>query len=198
MGENGSIKSEGVLIVHDEKRLELLFNRSECAIEILAQHFGKGLSRIALNILGDVRDAEEAVNDTYLALWEAIPPACPTPLPPYVYKTGRYTALNKLRSRTADKRNNAYDLSLEELSDVLPGGTLEDQLNVKALGLSINDFLNTLSRNDRTLFVRRYWFGDSLSSLARQRLTTPGNLSVRLHRIRQKLKDYLHKEGFFL
>lgn len=184
--------------MHDEKILELLFARAEGAIDALAQQFGKGLSRIAMNILGDVRDAEEAVSDTYLAIWEAIPPAHPKPLSPYVYKTGRNTALKKLRSRTAEKRNSDYDLSLEELSQVLPGGTLEEQLDAKALGQAINRFLDTLSSGDRVLFVRRYWFGDSLPELARQRLTTTGNLSVRLHRIRQKLKDYLNKEGFFL
>ena len=119
-------------------------------------------------------------------------------LSPYVYRTGRNTALKKLRSRTAEKRNSDYDLSLEELSQVLPGGTLEEQLDAKALGKAINAFLDTLSSGDRVLFVRRYWFGDPLTELAKQRLTTPGNLSVRLHRIRQKLKDYLNKEGFFL
>lgn len=184
--------------MHDETILELLFARAEHAIEALAQQFGKGLSRIAMNILQDTRDAEEAVSDTYLAIWEAIPPARPKPLSPYVYKTGRNTALKKLRSRTAEKRNSDYDLSLEELSQVLPGGTLEEQLDAKALGQAINRFLDTLGSSDRVLFVRRYWFGDSLPELARQRLTTTGNLSVRLHRIRQKLKDYLNKEGFFL
>jgi len=184
--------------VHDEKILELLFARSEAAIEDLKNRFGGGLFRLAIGILGNSQDAEEAVNDTYLAIWNAIPPANPDPLSPYVYKTCRYTSLKKLRSRTAGKRNSDYDLSLDELADILPGDTLEDQLDAKALGKAINAFLDTLSSSDRILFVRRYWFGDSLSDLARQRLTAPGNLSVRLHRIRQKLKDYLNQEGFFL
>ena len=92
---------------------------------------------------------------------------------------------------------NCTDI-LDELADILPSGTLEDQLDAKALGKSINAFLDTLSSDDRVLFVRRYWFGDSVTELAKQRLTTTGNLSVRLHRIRQKLKYYLNKEGFFL
>lgn len=184
--------------MHDKEILKLLFNRTEAAIEELRKRFGSGLFGLAMRILGNMQDAEEAVNDTYLAIWDAIPPAHPDPLSPYVYKTCRYTALKKHRSRTAEKRNSCHDLSLEELADILPGGTLEDQLDAKALGKAINGFLDTLNTDDRVLFVRRYWFGDSVTELAKQRLTTPGNLSVRLHRIRQKLKDYLNKEGFFL
>ena len=184
--------------MQDERILELLFTRAEAAIDALRKRFGSGLFGLAMRILGDPQDAEEAVSDTYLAIWNAIPPARPQPLSPYVYKTCRYTALKKLRSRTAEKRSSDYDLSLEELADVLSGSTLEQQLDAKALGSAINAFLDTLSSSDRILFVRRYWFGDSVSDLARQQLTTPGNLSVRLHRIRQKLKDYLNKEGFFL
>ena len=184
--------------MHDEKILELLFARAEDAIAALRKQFGTGLYGLAMRILANPQDAEEAVNDTYLAIWDAIPPARPQPLTPYVYKACRNTALKKLRSRSAQKRNSGYDLSLEELAEVLPGGTLEEQLDAKALGKAINAFLDALSSSDRILFVRRYWFGDSVTDLARQRLTTAGNLSVRLHRLRQKLKDYLYKEGFFL
>lgn len=184
--------------MHDNEILKLLFDRAEIAIEELKKRFGSGLFGLAMRILGNLQDAEETVNDTYLAIWDAIPPARPDPLTPFIYKVGRNTALKKLRSRTAEKRNSCYDLSLDELADILPGGTLEEQLDAKALGKTISAFLNTLNSSDRILFVRRYWFGDSVTELARQRLTTTGNLSVRLHRIRQKLKDYLNKEGFFL
>ena len=184
--------------MHDTKIIQLLFSRAESAIEALQQRFDHGLYQIASRILMNYQDVEESVSDTYLAIWNAIPPAQPDPLAPFVYKTGRNTALKKLRSRTAQKRNSTYDLSLDELSDILPGQTLEQQLDAKALGQAINRFLDTLSSSDRILFVRRYWFGDSVTELARQRMTTAGNLSVRLHRIRQKLQDYLNKEGFFL
>ena len=184
--------------MEDQTILALLFARSESAITALAKQFGSGLYQLSMRILSNHLDAEEAVSDTYLAIWNAIPPATPNPLQPFVYKIGRNAALKKLRSRTAEKRNSDYDLSLDELADILPGGTLEDQLDAKALGQAISHFLDTLNRSDRVLFIRRYWFGDSIAELAQQRLTTAGNLSVRLHRIRQKLKDYLYKEGFFL
>ena len=79
---------------------------------------------------------------------------------------------------------------------MIPGSTLEEQLDARALGDAINAFLDTLTKDDRVLFVRRYWFGDSVAELARQRYATAGSISVRLHRIREKLKDYLYKEGF--
>ena len=182
----------------DLKIIELLWQRAEHAIDALTAKFGKRLHATAMNILGDARDAEEAVNDTYLAIWDAIPPARPDPLCAYIYKVCRNTSLKLLRSRTAQKRNSGYDLSLEELAQVLPAGTLEEQLDARELGYAIDQFLDTLDASDRVLFVRRYWFGDSVSALAAQRYMTPGAVSVRLHRLRQKLKDYLNKEGFWI
>lgn len=182
----------------DQSILELLWCHTEGAIEALAAKFGKRLYATAMNILGDSRDAEEAVNDTYLAVWDAIPPARPDPLCAYVYKIGRNSALKMLRNKTAQKRNSSYDLSLEELAQVLPAGTLEDQIDAQELGQAMNRFLDTLDAGDRVLFVRRHWFGDSVSLLAAHRYMTPGAVSVRLHRLRQKLKDYLNKEGFWI
>lgn len=182
----------------DEQILMLLWNRVESAIDALRAKFGKPLHRIAMNILADPQDAEEAVNDTYLALWDAIPPARPKPLGAYVYKVGRNTALKLLRTRSAQKRSSRYELSLDELSDILPGGTLEEQLDARFLGQAIDRFLDTLDKESRILFVRRYWFADSIRDIADDRGLTPGTVSVRLHRIRSRLKDYLNKEGFWL
>ena len=182
----------------DREIITLLWARAERAIDALKVKFGKCLYRIAMNILEDRQDAEEAENDTYFAIWNAIPPARPDPLPPYVYKLGRNTALKRLRNQSAQKRQSRYDLSLDELSEILPAGTMEDTIDAKALGRSINAFLDTLPREDRALFVRRYWFGDDISTLAKALSLTSNNTSVKLHRIRNKLKDYLNKEGFWL
>lgn len=183
--------------MEDKRILALLRDRSDSAIDALAAKFGRRLRATAVNILGDTRDAEEVVNDTYFALWNAIPPAKPDPLSAYIYKVGRNLALKQLRKRTADKRSG-YELSLEELSSVLPGDDLESQLDARALGDAINAFLDTLPDRDRALFVRRYWFGDSVTRLALEHVCTQGSISARLYRIREKLKDYLTKEGFFL
>lgn len=184
--------------MEDREIITLLWNRAERAIDALKAKFGKNLYRIAMNILEDHQDAEEAENDTYLALWNAIPPAKPDPLPPYIYKVGRNTALHHLRSRSAEKRQSRYDLSLDELAEILPAGTLEETVNGRALGHAISAFLDTLEQEDRVLFVRRYWFGDDIKVLAKAFSLSVGNTSVKLHRIRIKLKDYLYQEGFWL
>ena len=182
----------------DTKIIALLWERAESAIDALRAKYGTTLHRISTNILGDPQDAEEAENDTYLAVWNAIPPANPAPLPPFIYKLGKNTALKHLRSRSAQKRDSSYNLSLDELSDIIPGNTLEDDLDARVLGHTINRFLGTLNLTSRQLFVRRYWFGDDISVLAKDFGMTVNTVCVKLHRIRSKLKDYLYKEGFWL
>lgn len=173
----------------DKKILRLLWQRAEAAISALAEVYGKGLLQLAMNILHSHRDAEETVNDTYLAIWHAIPPAKPDPLSAYVYRTGRNTAL---------KRCSQYDVSLDELSGFLSGNTLEETYDAILLGQCIDRFLDTLNRQNRRIFLRRYWFGDSIDDLAKEESLTPNALSVRLLRLRRQLKDYLSKEGFLL
>ncbi|MBQ3504196.1 MAG: sigma-70 family RNA polymerase sigma factor [Oscillospiraceae bacterium] len=181
--------------MQDTDILALLWERSERAIEALTVKFGNRLRLTAMNILGNVEDAEEAVNDTYLALWNAIPPERPEPLAGYVYRTGRNIALKKLRFQSAQKRRAQYTVSLDELSSILPGNTLEDTLDARTLGYAIDRFLSTLSTANRRIFLRRYWFGDSIQDLARQERLTTNALTARLSRLRSQLKDYLYKEG---
>ena len=183
----------------DDKRIiDLFWSRVEGAIDAVRRKYGKLLFQIGLNILNDRQDAEEAESDTYLALWNAIPPARPDPLPPYVCRVGRNCALKQLSHREAQKRNSRYDLCLDELAQVLPGGTLEETMDSRLLGQAINAFLSTLAKEDRALFVRRYWFGDDIGDLARRFSISRSNTSVRLYRIRDKLKHFLLKEGFSL
>jgi len=181
--------------VEDRELIAMLWNRAEDAISALQNCFGKRLYRTAMNILGSHRDAEEAVNDTYLAVWNTIPPKRPEPLAPFVYRTGRNIALQRLRDMTAQKRNSSYDLSLEELEGCIPGGDLAKQLDARLLGQAIDAFLDTLSRENRQLFLRRYWFGDSVQEIAKDFGLAAGTVSVRLNRIKDKLRTYLTKEG---
>lgn len=183
--------------MEDKTILDLLWNRMEGAIEALAGKFGRQLHRTAMNILGDYHDAEEAVSDTYLALWNAIPPQRPDPLAGFVYRVGRNTALKRLRSNSAKKRDSSYDLSLDELAGAIGEETLEQIVDARALGRAIDRFLDTLNRTNRVIFVRRYWYGDRVKELARAVGMTENALSVRLSRIRTQLKDYLIQEGFY-
>lgn len=180
----------------DKTILALLWERAETAIQALAERFGTLLHRISMNILGDESDAEETVNDTYLALWNAIPPEKPDPLTGYVCRVGRNTALKRLRENTAQKRDSRYDLSLEELSDCLAGQSLSDEIDARLLGRAIDRFLDTVSKESRVLFLRRYWFGDSIAELAKAFSMKESTVSVRLHRIRAQLRTYLIKEGY--
>ena len=181
----------------DKKILALLWQKAEQALTALAQRFGAGLHRLAMNILSNQSDAEEAVNDTYLALWNAIPPEKPDPLTAYVYRVGKNIALKKHRDLTAQKRDSRYDVSLDELSGCLVGCSLEEEWQARELGRAIDRFLGLQTQQNRIIFLRRYWFGDSVKEIASLYALSPGAVSVRLSRLRDDLKEYLTKEGFF-
>lgn len=180
----------------DKKIIALLWQRAESALDALAERFGSGLLSLTRNILPDIRDAEEAVSDTYLALWNAIPPASPDPLPPYIYKVGRNTALNRRRQDTTQKRCG-YEVSLEELSGCLAGPSLEARISARELGRAIDAFLSSQSQSTRIIFLRRYWFGDSVKDIAKMMAMKESAVSVRLLRTRDKLKEHLIKEGYY-
>lgn len=182
--------------MEDRKIIKLLFARAENAIKELSARFGQQLYRIAYNILGNQPDAEECTNDTYFALWNAIPPASPDPLAPYVYRTGRNMALKRLRRDTAQKRDSRYDVSLDELNECLPGEDVERVLDARELGRIIDKFLTSKSRENRYIFIRRYWFGDSVGDIAKALKMQENAVSVRLNRIRSGLREHLIKEGY--
>lgn len=182
--------------MEDRQIVQLLFARAETAISELSTRFGKQLHRIAYNILENQSDAEESTNDTYFALWNAIPPISPDPLAPYVYRTGRNTALKRLRRDTAQKRNSRYDVSLEELNGCLPGESMEQIIDARELGRAIDRFLTSNTRENRYIFIRRYWYGDSVGEIARELRIRETTVSVRLNRMRKSLKAYLKKEGY--
>ena len=176
--------------------LKLLLARSEGAIEAMADRFGARLLATAINILGDREDAQETVSDTYLAVWNAVPPLEPDPVDPFVYRVGRNLALKRLRQETAQKRCSRYDLSLEELEECLGGRALEEEAEARALGQAINAFLGTLSGENRAMFLRRYWFGDSVRQIAAAFGLRGNTVTVRLSRTRERLRTYLQKEGY--
>ena len=174
----------------DQQIIALLWNRAENAVSALADKFGQRLHGLAMNFLRNSQDAEECVNDTYLAIWNAIPPAKPEHLSAYIYRTGRNIALNKLRSR----QKNAAVVSLEELAGCIPAPCLEDG---RALGQAIDRWLDTQNATNRAIFLRRYWFGDCTSIIAIDMNMTENAVYVRLSRMRAQLKDYLTKEGYY-
>ena len=181
--------------MEDRKILKLLLTRAEEAIEAMAKAFGRRLTQTARHILGDWREAEESVSDTYLAVWNAVPPAEPDPLSGFVFKTGRNLALKRLRYNTALLRDSSYDVSLEELEGCVSGVSLEDEFDARLLGRAIDRYLSGLPKMSRILFLRRYWFGDSTKEIARHFDMSENAVRTRLHRTRSGLRAYLIKEG---
>lgn len=186
-------------MLEDSKIIELFFARIEQAIVELSEKYGTVCNRIARNILKNDLDAEECVNDTYLAAWNTIPPQKPAPLRTYIFRIVRNIAIAKYHSNTSIKRNSYYDVALEELENCLiTSATVEQEISAKELSQQIDSFLDTLDKASRVMFVRRYWYSDSISDLAEYFQVSNNNVSVRLSRTRDKLKKYLKKEGFEL
>lgn len=182
--------------MEDQKIIALLFERSEQGMTELIAKYGRLLRRIAGNILGDAQDAEECVNDTYLNVWNAIPPEQPRSLAAFCCAVARNNALSRYQWENARKRNSHYDIALDELAESIPAlGSVENDAEAKEMTQCINRFLAAQKKDDRYLFVRRYYFGDSIAQLAAQTGKSPHSVSVRLFRIREKLQKYLRKEG---
>ncbi len=170
--------------MRDQEIVALFFERSERAITELISKYGAAIKNVASNILKDAQDAEEAANDTYLTVWNRIPPTKPN------------LSLKRFYANTAEKRNSYYDVALDELEETIPAlSTVESAYDARELTKYLNQFLKNLSKEDRYLFMRRYWFGDKVSDIAEVLNVTLHKASVRLFRLRQKLQDYLKKEG---
>ena len=183
----------------DEEIISMFYDRSEQAINELAKKHGNAVARVARNILGNKQDAEECVNDTYLGAWNAIPPHRPSPLRTFVCKIARNLATMKYHANTAEKRNSHYDVALDELEECLAeSSSVEEEYDAKELSEAINAFLSTLNYTDRFIFVRRYWYSDTPENIAKMANSTTNSVTVRLYRLREKLKNYLIKEGLLV
>ena len=182
--------------MEDRAILDLYFARAERAIEETGRKYGVPVRRVARNILGSEQDAEECVDDTWLAAWNSIPPLRPDPLLTWLCRVARNGALARRRASLAQKRNSSFDLALDELEELLAApGSPERDYEARELAAAVNGFLAGLSREDRFAFLRRYWYGDEVARIAARLGLSPHRLSVRLSRIRKKLKNDLEKEG---
>ena len=183
-------------MMNDESIIELFWNRSEQAIAELDKKYGRLCHAISYRVLGDPQDAEECVNDAYLGLWNAIPPAKPDRLSAFACKIVRNVSLKRYERNTAVKRNSIYNVAMEELEECLAApdvcGEAAAEQELTAL---IEAFLQTLSQENRVIFLRRYWFCDPYAEIARRVGLSEKNVSVRLTRIRKTLRHYLQKRG---
>ena len=182
--------------MEDQAIISLFLERSEQGIVELISKYGKAVSKITFNILADPQDAEECANDTYLGVWNSIPPIIPKSLGAYCCGIARNQALSRYQTNTAKKRNSHFDAALDELEDTIPAlGTVESELEAKELSDCISKYLARLPYDDRYAFLRRYYYADSITDIAETLGKTPHRISVRLFRIRENLRKYLRKEG---
>ena len=183
------------MTLDDERIIEMLFSRDEAAITEIAQKYGAYLCRLAMNLLGDEADAQEAVSDAYLGAWNAIPPTRPAVLRHYLSRLTRNAALDKLDYRTAKKRGG--DGPLEELNECIPDERHDVQkaLEERELGRYLNCFLSTLPRADAGMFVGRCYYGYSTRELSERWGLTERQVKYRLSVTRRKLKQYLIRKG---
>lgn len=176
----------------DEGIIRLFFERQEQAITELDRKYGKVCKKLSNNILNNTQDVEECVNDAYLAAWNAIPPAHPNPLLAYVCKIVRNLSCKYYHAKSAAKRNSAFDLALEEIEDCLSAeGSVEDEVEARELAQVIQQFLDGLSAENRTIFLLRYVYIDSYVDIGKRTGLPEKTISVRLTRLRKQLKSYL-------
>lgn len=184
----------------DSQIIALYWKRQENAVSETHKKYGRYLFSIANRILAQYEDSEECVNDTLLGAWNSIPPHKPAVLSTYLGKIARRLALKKHRGNTAQKRGGTEaDLSLEELSDCIPAGqSIDAHLNNGALTEMLNRFLSGLPVVQRQAFVCRYWYCESIAEIAQRFSWSEGKVKMSLFRTREKLKQYLKKEGIFV
>ena len=182
--------------MEDEKIVDLYWIRSEDAIAETAHKYGKYCYSIAYNILTNNEDAEESVNDTYMAAWKAMPPKRPAILATFLGKITRHFAIDRWRSRNRYKRGGGeIVLALEELEDcVADDQSIEKTIERKHLALVFNRFLESLPETERRIFLCRYWYLDSISTIANYYGFSESKVTSMLYRTRKKLRTVLEKE----
>lgn len=185
--------------MEDRQIIQLYWQRDQRAIQETNQKYGAYCFTVAQNVLGSGQDAEECVNDAFLSAWNAIPPQRPDHLRMFLAKLTRRLAFNRWRDARAEKRGGGETaLVLEELAECLPSGSDGPQEAAEARELAdcVRRFLRDLPERERNVFLRRCFFTEPVSEIARRYGLTENHVSVLLSRTRGRLRDYLAKEGY--
>lgn len=184
--------------MEDLRIIELYNQRNEKAIEETISKYGNYCLSIADNILDDPKDSEECVNDTWLKTWESIPPCCPNSLKLFLAKITRNLACNRYNTAKTHKRGRGeLPLALEELDELIAGTiSVEKEIESRELANALNAFLRTLPPRQCDIFIRRYFYIDSIAAIAKTYGLKESNVLMILSRIRKKLKLHLQSEGY--
>ena len=197
LGQKGTEKS-----MEDREIVSLFERRDERAITEARTKYSRYIRSISRGILHSDEDAEECENDTYLGAWNSIPPHSPADLRTYLGKLARRISIDRFRLETAEKRGGTEEaLSLDELEECVPsspGNPVEDAVLGADLSRILDRFLRTLPDNERRLFLRRYWYFESVKDLSERFGYSESKVKVTLFRTREKLKAALMKEEVYL
>ncbi len=184
--------------MEDVKIIELFFARDERAIIETDCKYGKLCRSIAHNILRNLSDTEECVNDSYLGTWNAIPPTVPNSLCAFLCGIVRKLALKRLRFNSAAKRSGQTEISLSELEEAIPDSRYRPDVSDEDIGRLIGEFLKEQSPEARNTFIRKYWYFDSVSEIARRYSFSESKVKSMLFHTRIRLKEYLEREGVLI
>ncbi len=181
----------------DDMLLDLYWGRSESAIRETEKKYGAYCFSIAINILRNHEDAKECVNDTYRIAWDTIPPQRPANLRAYLGRIARNLSLSKYKEQRRKKRGGDHmALIHRELEECIPStSNVEKEYEASLVIGAINSFLLSLDSESRIVFVRRYWYADSIQAIATRMQMSESKVKSMLFRTRNKLRAYLHKEG---
>ena len=184
----------------DSKIIELYWARDEKAIDETRTKYGRYCYAIASNILHNHEDCDECVNDTYLGAWNSMPPRRPQMLSTFLGKITRNLSLKKLRNRLADKRGGGEaELALEELEECIPSQhSIEEAILEEELTKILDTFLRKLPETERRIFLCRYWYFDSITSISTRYGFGKSKVKMMLLRTREKLRTYLEQEDIYL
>ena len=186
--------------MEDEQIIQLFFRRAEIAIEKVQEKYDKFCRYVVSHVLEDDRDIEECVNDAYLRVWNAIPPEHPESLRAYLAKICRNLALDRYSYNSAQKRNIAIESAFEELENFLPTieGRVDEELQYREFQMFLNDFLKKQSKEARIYFVRRYFYGESISEISKSCKVHEEKVKATLYRMRKRLHKVMREEDIYL
>lgn len=185
--------------MEDSQIMDLYWKRNERAIAETSCKYGALCGSIAMNLLSDREDAEECVNDTWIEAWNRIPPQRPENLRAWLCRIVRNISINRWRKNHARKRYHGLDQMLDELEDCIPSPrNVEQEIEDAELGRCISSWLFSLPREDRVLFVLRYWHGRALNELADKWSIPAPRLTKKMYRLRLSLKAALEREEIYL
>lgn len=188
--------AKGEKQMDDQSIVELYLQRDENAIKESRNKYEAYCYRIAMNILSVAEDVEECINDTWISVWNRIPPVIPKSLKAFLGKLVRDISLSRYRAVHAKKRYNGMELILDELAECIPSEQdIQKSLEQKELSETVNGWLDSLPQEDRVLFVKRYYYGETVKQLSEMQSCTENQMAQKMMKLRNKLKAHLLSGG---